>query len=138
MSLSISPYGYHYGWSAKKNRQIEFVRPDNDPTKIYAKISALKEDGSWICISNLQGDEISVQMESTTNKIKKLWEENVVEPIPNSNLNELSLDEQDAILGSLEPTGYRRIGIDNYWKDAPMIFSQPFEIPVKLLIFDPS
>ena len=58
MSLPTNTYYYSYGSTSQKNRKIEFIRPLNDPTKIYAKVSALKENNNWIVLSLIKEDKI--------------------------------------------------------------------------------
>jgi hypothetical protein len=129
MTLSTSTYHYSYGSATQKNRRIEFIRPDDDPTKIYARISALQVGDNWIVLSNIQGDKIRVEMNSISKKIEIVGNKVITKLSEESDLSKLSLEEQNIIIKSLNSLGSRCIEIITNDKGYC-----PFEIPKRLKI----
>ncbi|NGX49722.1 MAG: hypothetical protein K940chlam5_01326 [Candidatus Anoxychlamydiales bacterium] len=132
MSLCSNVYYYSHGSTSQKNRKIEFIRPLNDPTKIYAKVSALKENGNWIVLSLIKEDKVSVMLDSITKKVEPVGHKIITKPPTYSALNNLSLEEQNRIIFSLLPLRNRSIKIINTFSG-----HCPYEIPVGLEIIDP-
>ena len=131
MSLPINTYYYSYGSTYLKNRKIEFIRPNNDAKKIYAKVSGLKEKEKWILLSSIKEDKVSVELDSISKKIELLGHKSITKFTTDRALNTLSLKEQDTIISSLTPLGSRHIKITYTF-----IGHCPYEIPVGLEIID--
>ena len=127
-------YEYTYGAGMAPNRKIEFQRKDeSDPKTIYAKIYAISS-GKEIEICQVPGHKITIEMMSTSEKMKTLMEQRSGQPYqnkPNKKLSELQAQQQVDALMTLGPLGTRRISISNE------IGKNPFYEGVQsLIIFD--
>ena len=138
MKNNISEYHYTYGIEDRNNRKIQFRREDPDnPKTVCAVVKGLMQ-GKWIPVSYLKGDDINVEMMSTTDKIISLMNErngDIVNNKPDKKLSELSCIEQKNIIDNIKPVGPWRIEIYN----SPNNDKYPsFEKVTRLSLFNPS
>ena len=114
--MAIATYNYRYGGGAEPNRHITFFRSiGTDPKTIKASVEALIS-GNNQPISCLSGDQITVEMMSTSEKVQALkLRRDGIEALqkPDQPLSDLSIDKQNAILEGLTPNGPWRLGISN-------------------------
>ena len=137
----FAEYSYLFGAGTEANRKIEFKKDhDEHPTKIAATVYA-KVNGEWEKVSDVNGDNINVEMMSTSEKMQTVLARYKGEDPP--------LIEQDKTLGhlgaldattrekllkifkKLEPKGQWRVEITNS-------IGPKFEKIVKLNLFNPS
>ncbi len=126
----LGQYYYSRGLSNSPDRKLEFYRPSNDPKDFYAKVYAYenitKPDRKWAEFWSVPGDSITVDMISTSQKIKDLQtrrnDPNYAYNAEHSDsfgyqndkkMSELSVDIQNKIIAKLEPEGSWRIEITN-------------------------
>jgi len=113
----------------KKNRKIEFIRPSDDSTEIYANVSALKEENKWILLSTIKTDKLRVSLDTISKKIDQIGHRNITKFSEDEALNTQSLKKQDDIIKSLATLGERKIEIITTFN-----YQSPYEIPVELKI----
>lgn len=126
MAAVIGTYDYTYGAGNELNRQIQFSRtPRNE---IQARVFVLNAGVVGLNISTVPGDQITVEMESTSSKANALALGRA--PNPDQVLSALTMPQQNQVIGAL---GNRRITVGND-------VNKPgnFESVTKLTIFDPS
>ncbi len=132
--MSISEYYYFYGSGTEPNRKIEFF---SDPKKgIFAKVKAFKGDGNWTDVSDVSGEKIVVEMESTSDKVDAIMvaREKRESPIfNNKSMSELSPRTGRNIIDRLRPKGQWYITISNDVGGA-----EGYEKVESLHIFNPS
>lgn len=135
--LPISAYQYTYGAGKEYNRTIEFFRKEqDDPTSLIAVIKG-KCGGEWKEGTVLHAGKIEVELFSTTQKVEQMMkarqEGKDMPEFTKQPISQLSVQQQDTILSSLQPVGSRRITICN----------EPgglngLESVVAMTVFDPS
>ncbi|NGX42461.1 MAG: hypothetical protein K940chlam7_00741 [Chlamydiae bacterium] len=133
--MLVGEYNYCYSVvGGEPDRKIEFTRDKKSGT-ITTVVKALSVDG-WKITSQLNGDQINIQMMLTSEKIRALTLERQGKSSsrkPDQNLTQLTPGEQESILKFLEPSGDWRIEITNdVSKDSK------FETVVHLDLFNPS
>ncbi|NGX53045.1 MAG: hypothetical protein KR126chlam5_01352 [Candidatus Anoxychlamydiales bacterium] len=126
----LGQYYYSRGLSNSPDRKLEFYRSSNDPktffVKVYARENIAKSDRKWVEFERVSSDKITVEMISTSEKIKDLQTRRI-DPEHAFNaehsdsfgyqndkkMSELSVDIQNKIIAKLEPEGSWRIEITN-------------------------
>ena len=122
--VKVGQYRYCYGTANEANREMQFLRyPDGH---IQASIYALFTPQGPKEISTLSGDQIKVEMITTSQKIQELKavrkgeKSSFVGPQEKA-LSSLSGEEQEKILQQLEPRGPWRIEISNTFGPDPHV-----------------
>jgi hypothetical protein len=131
--VSLGRYDYCYGNGLQNNRTIQFQRNGDDAGSVFATVHALTDQG-WKEISKLEGNQINVAMMSTSEKMTALISKRRganVTMVPDRKLSELSVEEQNSILESLNARGTRKLEITNGIGRDPA-----FEIVVHLSLYD--
>lgn len=110
-------YQYTYGAGSCPNREIEFKKlVETDPATIYIEVFAIS-CGERKKIGFLEGKDITVEMQSTREKVRDLQAarlRNTPYQAPSDkSLSQLSIDEQNNILKNFEPIGSWRVSIVN-------------------------
>lgn len=132
--MSLGRYEYMYGAGSKPNRRIEFFHDTKNPS-IRAVVQACNS-GQWQTISELGGEDINVEMNSVSEKIKYLLDKKsgfTSTLKPDQTLEKCPPSLQEKILSSLEPDGPWRIEVMNGFGDDPK-----FEKVIALTLFNPS
>ncbi len=109
----VGKYEYSHGARGYNNRQIQFLRAGSNAKSLQARIHSTHKDGVGIGIELIPGERIIVEGESTTEQVdrlftRKLFPENEYNDRykpkqPDQKLSDLSIAEQDKIIGSLSP-----------------------------------
>ena len=120
--VKIGQYRYCYGTANEANREMQFLRhPDG---RIQASIYALFTEQGPKQISTLPGEQIIVEMQTTSEKMEDMMAArrgetpSFVGP-PEKTLSSLPPQDQEKIIGTLEPRGPWRIEISNGFGDNP-------------------
>ena len=119
----LATYKYTYGAGSQPNRQIDFVETKDSQNGIQAIVKACTE-GVWTDISCLSGQEINVEMMSTSDKVRAFQQERAgggTWKTPDRTLAQMETQQQQAILSQLEPIGPWRIEITNGFGSDPRI-----------------
>lgn len=128
MATILGTYDYIYGAGNLPNRQIQFVRTGGRADEIQAQVFVLNQNGSiGNRTSTIYGENIRVEMESTTSKASAYMIGRKLQPT--ALLSHLTIDQQDAIIDSFP---HRQIEVRNNMGQAG-----GFEVVTKLKIIDP-
>lgn len=110
---TIATYQYTYGAGAGPNRSLEFQENNG---KINAIVRACSK-GEWKKISEIDEDHMSVEMASTSEKLRIMMEARKSNSIPtypqDKTLSQLTPEDKLKILKNLDPYGNWRISIQN-------------------------
>lgn len=99
MAAVIGTYNYTYGAGAQQNRQIQFSRTGAGANTIQAQVFVLNQGGGvGVPTSTVPGNQISVEMESTTTKANAFAIGRALNP--DVLLTNLTTVQQDAIIQS--------------------------------------
>ena len=128
MAAILGTYDYTYGAGNLPNRQIQFVRVGERADEIQAQVFVLNQDGSTgNRTSTVYGDNIRVEMESTSSKAAAYMVGRALQP--NVLLSNLTIHQQNAMIDSFPD---RQIEVSNSIGKAG-----GFEVVTKLKIIDP-
>lgn len=125
MAAVIGTYNYTYGAGDQPNRQIQFSRTGAGAGTIQAQVFVLNAGVVGNITSTVPGNQIDVEMESTSTKANALALGRALNP--NQQLSNLTVLQQNALIGAL---GARRIEVSNELGGLELVES--------LTIFDPS
>ncbi|NGX31231.1 MAG: hypothetical protein K940chlam8_00596 [Chlamydiae bacterium] len=104
-TILVGTYDYTYGISSVSNRQVRFLRKnENNPKTIRARVYAHADQEVWKKIATFTGHLINVQMATTDEKAKEFQARRVGHPytLPSDQkLSELDDHLQRTILQSL-------------------------------------
>ena len=89
---SLARYNYTYGGGNEPNRQVQFSRTGIGPETIQARVVILAGNGAGAQISIVPGNQIKVEMESTTQKAHKWAQSGKSESLPKQLLSNLNKD----------------------------------------------
>lgn len=115
MAAVIGTYNYTYGTGAQQNREIRFSRTGVLANTIRAEVYVFGQGpgvGAPTCI--VPGNQISVEMESTTQKMHRMMQaraqNQAYSPLPNELFSNLSSNQQDGVMQSIAS---RHISVTN-------------------------
>ena len=131
--MNVQDYYYTYGAGTQSNRKVSFNLDENKD--FAASVSALSEN-KWKEISILRGEQVEIEMMSTSDKVRALIErrKGMSTPMaPNKFFQDLSLKEKKRLINQLEPNGPWRLEMANSTGE-----SAYFETVTKITFFNPS
>lgn len=131
----INSYYYVYGAGAEANRRIDFIRNSEKDSTLLGRVSA-NVLGKWIPTSTVTNSEMSIDLLSTSEKMKRIMmarQEKTSPRFETASMNTLPIEKQEGILKNLEPNGPLRITITN-----DVGGPKGLEKVVHLSIFNPS
>ncbi len=137
MTDSLATYTYSYGAGIAHDRKIDFYRDTRDNPQSFHAVIYARRNAEWIKSSDVKGEFISVDMKSTSEKVRDFFEERELEttrdPIVEKTVTALSTEQQDALLKALQPEGSWKVLVTNDIGEDPR-----FEKVVSLCLYNPS
>ncbi|MCA9485793.1 MAG: hypothetical protein KDK71_02500 [Chlamydiia bacterium] len=112
---SVHRYEYTYGAGADINRRVDFIRPNATAKNVNVVVQGLFH-GQWVELNRLVGNQVIVEMESTTNRFQRMLAQRsgapVSSPRPDQKLSALSISFQESVLQELGAK-QRRLHVEN-------------------------
>lgn len=101
----VHRYEYTYGAGSDINRRVYFIRPHAGSEVVSVLVLGLFH-GQWVALEKLDGNRVTVEMESTTNKFSRMLSQRsgkkVSPPEPDCKLSALPISQQEDVLKELE------------------------------------